>query len=393
MTMEAGNPAADLAPGPARCRRPGEGRQALEGMMTQPITNAQLEALAERFVRFADRECGDYAPFYDRLARGIAGDPDLLTIAAYTRSGQQVPNLLLAAVHYLLLRGVDHALGTFYPSVAHLTAVPPGDPVPAFRAFCRDHRDALIDLMSTGLVQTNEPQRCTVLLPAFVTVARLAGDRPLALIEVGASAGLNLLFDRYSYDYGAGRSAGAPDAPVRFTCELRGAVLPPIHAGMPPVATRLGIDLNPIHADDPQATLWLRALVWPEHPERAAVLQQVLALAQREPPTLMAGDALEVLPQAVAEAPTDATLCVFHIATLAHFPPEARERFRLLIPELARQRDLFWLSSEGAGDPVRRGQHVTILTAFQYGHRTERRLAYSQPHGAWLEWLDSGSNT
>ena len=80
-----------------------------------PIPNVQLEALAQRFVRFADQECGAYAPLYDRLARGIAGDPELLTIAAHTRSGQQAPLLLLAAVHSLLLGGADHALGAFYP--------------------------------------------------------------------------------------------------------------------------------------------------------------------------------------------------------------------------------------------------------------------------------------
>jgi hypothetical protein len=80
-------------------------------------------------------------------------------------------------------------------------------------------------------------------------------------------------------------------------------------------------------------------------------------------------------------------LCVFHTATLAHFPPEARERFRSLLPELARQRDLFWLTSEGTGEPGRRGQYVTVLTAFQNGHGTEHQLAYSHPHGAWLEWL------
>jgi hypothetical protein len=268
--------------------------------------------------------------------------------------------------------------------------VPPGDPVPAFRAFCLDHRDALIDLVSAGLVQTNEPRRCTFLLPAFATVAHLAGGKPLALIEVGASAGFNLLFDRYGYDYGAGRSAGDPDAPIRFTCELRGQVLPPIHVGMPQVAARVGIDLNPIHAADSQATLWLHALVWPEHPERAALLRQVLVLAQREPPTLIAGDALAVLPQVVAAAPADAALCVFHTATLAHFPLEARDRFRVLMAELARQRDLFWLSSEGVGlgEQRRQGEYVTILTAFQHGRRAERRLASNHQHGAWLAWLD-----
>jgi hypothetical protein len=363
--------------------------------MMPPIPSAQLEALAQRFVRFADQECGAYAPLYDRLARGIAGDPELLTIAAHARSGQQAPLLLLAAVHSLVLGGTKHTLGAFYPSVTHHTAVPPGDPLPAFRAFCRDYRDVLLDLVSTRLVQTNEPRRCTVLLPAFATVARLAGGRPLALIEVGASAGLNLLFDRYGYDYGVGRCAGDPGAPIRFTCALHGTMLPPIHAGFPRVAARVGIDLHPIQADDTQATRWLRALVWPEHPERAAVLQQVLAIAQREPLTLLAGDALTVLPQAVAAAPADAALCVFHIATLAHFPPEAREHFRALISALARQRDLFWLSSEGVGLGERRQryEYVTILTAFQDGSRVERLLAYNHQHGAWLEWLDSGDNT
>ena len=268
-----------------------------------PISDAQLAALAQRFVRFADQECGAYAPLYDHLARGIAGDPELLTLAGHARSGQQAPLLLLAAVHALLLGGADHALGTFYPSVVPRAAVPSEALLPTFRAFCHDYREALHALLSTGLVQTNEPRRCTVLLPAFATVARLAGGRPLALIEVGASAGLNLLFDRYSYDYGSGRSIGEPTASVRFTCEVRGSVLPPLPTVLPPVATRVGIDLHPIHADDLQATRWLRALVWPEHPERAAVLQQGLTLAQREPPTLIAGDALTVLPQVVATVP------------------------------------------------------------------------------------------
>jgi hypothetical protein len=120
----------------------------------------------------------------------------------------------------------------------------------------------------------------------------------------------------------------------------------------------------------------------------------VLTLAQHEPPKLMAGDALAILPQAVAEMPADTALCVFHIATLAHFPAKARERFRALISELARQRDLFWLSSEGVGlgERRQRGEYVTILTAFQNGHRTEHRLAVNHQHGAWLEWLDNGVN-
>jgi hypothetical protein len=136
------------------------------------------------------------------------------------------------------------------------------------------------------------------------------------------------------------------------------------------------------------AMRWLRALVWPKHSARAALLAQVLALAQREPPPLLAWDALAIRPQAVAHAPGGAALCVFHTATLAHFPPEARARFRALIAELACQHDLFWLSSEGAGRSGRRGLYLTLLTAFQHGRRTAYQLAYSHLHGAWLEWLD-----
>ena len=360
-----------------------------------PLSDTPLAALAQRFIRFAEQECGDYAPLYDRLARGIAHDPELLALAAHARSGQQAPLLLLAAVHCLLLGGADHALGTFYPSIVPRAAVPTADLLPTFRAFCRDYRQALLSLLSAGLVQTNEPRRCTVLVQAFATVARLAENRPLALIEVGASAGLTLLFDRYGYDYGARRAVGDPAAPVRFTCEVRGSVVPPLPARLPPVAARVGIDLHPICADDPQATRWLRALVWPEHPERAAVLQQALRLAQREPPTLLAGDALAILPQVVAAVPADAALCVFHIATLAHFPLEARERFRALMAELGRQRDLFWLSSEGVGLGAQRrqGEYVTTLTAFQQGRMVERPLASNHQHGAWLAWRDGGDKT
>jgi hypothetical protein len=355
-----------------------------------PRSDTPLAVLAQRFIRFADQECGAYAPLYDRLARGIAHEPELLALAAHARSGQQAPLLLLAAVHFLLLGGADHPLGAFYPSVVPRAAMPSEVLLPTFRAFCRDHRQALLALLSTGLVQTNEPRRCTMLLPALATVAQLARDRPLALIEVGASAGFNLLYDRYGYDYGAGRAVGDPAAPVRFTCEVRGPVVPPLPARLLPVATRVGIDLHPIRADDPQATRWLRALVWPEHPERAAVLQQVLRLAQREPPRLVAGDALAVLPQVVAAAPADAALCVFHIATLAHFPLEARERFGALMAELGQQRELFWLSSEGVGLGAQRrqGEYVTRLTAFQQGCRTERTLASNHQHGAWLTWMD-----
>lgn len=346
-------------------------------------TPEALAALAQRFITFADVECGDYAPFYDRLARGIAGDADLLALAAHARRGQQPPNLLLAAVHYLVLRGTQHPLAAFYPSSAANTTRT-DDPFPAFRDFCVIHAEAITALVAERLVQTNEVQRCGFLLPAFRRIAERAGGRPLALIEVGASAGLNLLFDRYAYDYGNGVRAGDPAAPVQIHTEVRGSVSVPVAGPMPKIGFRAGIDLHPIPADNPDEVLWLRALVWPEHGDRAARLEAALTTARQRPPLLIAGDALEVLPGLVASVPPGMAVCVFHSNTLAHFPKEARARFLELVPSMARVRPLFWLWFEGPRDPL------PVLRLRDYVTQTgaeEERLAYAHEHGAWVEWL------
>lgn len=341
-----------------------------------------LTALAERFTTFADVECGDYAPLYDRIARGIAGDAGLLALAAHARAGQQAPNLLLAAAHSLLLRDSAPPLAAFYPSIAG-DAVRTDDPFPAFREFCLDRREEMAQLMTTRLVQTNEVQRCAFLLSAFSLIAARAGGRPLALIEVGASAGLNLLFDRYGYSYSNGQRAGDPASPVQLHTEIRGGAPLPLAETVPRVTFRAGIDLNPIAADNADEAQWLRALVWPEHRQRAARLDAALALARQRLPLLVAGDALEVLPGLAASAPPGAVLCVFHSNTLGHFPAEARARFMALLPELARHRPLFWLWFEGPRDPLM----PLRLRDFVTRAGDEERLAFCHEHGAWVEWL------
>src|SRR5205085_663655 len=171
-------------------------------------------------------------------------------------------------------------------------------------------------LISTRLVQTNEVQRSACLVPAFARVAHQAQGRPLALVEIGASAGLNLLWDRYGYDYGDGRRYGEARSPVRIACNVHGDRRPPIPALLPPVAWRVGLDLNPVDVCEPEAALWLQALVWPEHNRRAALLQRAMEVARRDPPTLIAGDALDLLPAMLPTVPHDMALCVVHTFTV-----------------------------------------------------------------------------
>ena len=118
----------------------------------------------------------------------------------------------------------------------------------------------------------------------------MADGRPLALIEIGASAG-EALWDRYAYDYGD-RTAGVASSPLTIACELVGPHVPPLDP--PPVMWRAGVDLAPVDASDPADARWLRACLWPDQPARQARLAAALEVAREHPVDLRRGDLLDV---------------------------------------------------------------------------------------------------
>jgi hypothetical protein len=184
--------------------------------------------------------------------------------------------------------------------------------------------------------QTNEVGRCALLLPLLASL-----PRPLALVEVGVSAGLCLLPDRYAYDY-AGTVVGDPAAPLRLACRPYGPV--PIPVQLPEVVWRRGIDLAPIDLDDPDAVRWLECCIWPDQPQRLARLQAAVGIARVDPPVVR-GDLLELVGSVVAQAPDDATVVVFHAATLVYLPEPGRQRFAELMANLP----AVWIWAEGPG--------------------------------------------
>ena len=356
-----------------------------------------LEELSQRFIWFAQHDCHKASPLYEHLSLHIAHDSELLELATYARKGQPVPNLLLGAVHFLLLRGIQHPLSAFYAqdvgptlAVGQLPQELGPTTYPLFRSFCFEHWEEIQQLVATHLVQTNEVRRCACLLPAFELVARRTQRQPLALVEIGASAGLNLLWDQYSYDYGEGHSqqCGNGQSPVQLLCTLRGdkrPALPTLPSPLPPVASRIGIDLNPIDVHDAEATLWLRALIWPEHEKRRQLLTHALSVAQQHTPTILKGDALDLLPDILADVPRDTMLCLYHTFVINQFSPEARERLELLFAQEARRRDLYvisiaWLVGERTYPTLR-------LLSYQNGVRMEQVLAKCSGHARWMEWL------
>ena len=252
----------------------------------------------------------------------------------------------------------------------------------AFRAFVSSHLDDVLELVNSRSTQTNEIGRCATLLPALGLL-----PPSLALIEVGASAGLNLLLDEYGYDYGDGRVLGDTSSGVVIPSRLRNDV--PLPGRVPEVSWRRGIDLNPIDVNDPEATRWLESCVFFDHVDRRERLTAAVAWARAHPPEIVQGDLVEELTAVVADAPKEATVVVFHSAVLSYLERERREVFADLVREL----DVVWLSNEG---PSVVGSLKSALdrplpkeVCFLLGRDGGQPLAFTHPHGRWIEWLAS----
>ena len=216
------------------------------------------------------------------------------------------------------------------------------------RAGARPPRE-LAELLESRSIQTNEVGRSAALLPAFELVDRHF-DRPLALIEIGCSAGLNLFFDRFHIDYGEAGNAGPTDSPVRLSCDVRGPLRPPIPSSGPTVVSRLGIDLRPVDVTDPDAARWLEACIWPDVPHRVERFRAAVALAQADPPEVWTGDAVDLVEAAVARVPTGSVACLDATWVLAYFSEDRRAELHRLLDELGRDRPLAYVTAEYEGD-------------------------------------------
>lgn len=283
----------------------------------------------------------------------------MLEFASHSQHGP-IPNLFLAAVHYLLLKDGDHALANFYPDIKTVSDRD-GDPFPSFREFCLKNSEAINELLQTRLVQTNEVQRSALLLPAFQFVTSRT-KAPLSVVEIGASAGLNLLWDKYAYDYGKGTEFGDEKSEVKLTCELRGE-RSFVSRELPVMKFAAGIDLNPLDVTKDDDMLWLKALVWPEHSRRLSLLESAVRVAKRQPPKLLKGDALEILPRVIESSPRESTTCIVSTFTLNQFPKESREKPDDLFAQEAMKREFCFVFVEYVDNP--RGAYPELHTIYR----------------------------
>ena len=324
---------------------------------TGPADEEAVGAVALAYRSFAAREARGRSAAYEALAESVAGDEALVAFVASLPRAKRQPQLLFAAARYLL-------------------GFPPG--IGELRELASRSRAELTEVILARGTQTNEPARCAIVLPALAQL-----PQPLALIEVGASAGLTLLVDRYSYEYGGHHVAGRDPLAPTLRCRPSGPV--PLPARVPVIAWRAGLDLSPLDVAADDDARWLSCLAWPGEGDRAERLQAAMAVARRDPPVVHRGDLLTGLPALVAQAPAGTTVVVYHTSVLYQVAPDGRERFAATVRGLG----VSWVSSEapgiipGTAMPAVDDQMCVLA-------RDGRPLARADSHGAWLDWLPAG---
>ena len=349
-----------------------------------------VDDLRQTWREFADRECRPYSPLYGAICHTVADDPDLLAlVAAAPPSGRQ-PNVLLAAVHDLVLRGFAPALADVYAGRADPSRAPE-----LFREVCRSHGDEVARRLAGRHTQTNEPGRAALLALGLAVAAEVVGE-PIGLLDAGCSAGLNLLLDRFRFDFGVVGALGPADSPVTITCTPRGPL--PVPSRLPTIDVRLGLDRSLVDLTDADDARWLLACVWPDTgrlPRTAAALE----LARRDPPTVRPGDMVADLDAALDAFDPSIPVVVTTTSACGYLDADQRREFLATLARRSRHQPLAWLSAEEPGvvptlaTPAATGEDGTLATVlglvnFVDGMPMGRALARCQVHGAWVEWTD-----
>lgn len=319
------------------------------------------DAVRERYARFAEKEAPGRSALYAEWAAGVAGDGPVQDVLARIPENRRQPPLVFAATRLL-----GAAL----------------DGYPVWRDFVLRNADAVVAECSVRSLQTNEPLRLAALLPVLSEI-----DGPIALLEIGASAGLCLYPDRYSY-----RFTGS-DGEVRVALDPLDGVSPVVLASrvdgelpelrLPEIVWRAGIDLAPLDARDADDRRWLQGLVWPGETGREQRIAAALDIAASDPPMLVAGDALERLDALVARAPVGATLVITTPGVLVHIPRAARSALVARIRELPAR----WVTIDPPGLPDVWEPPIDVEEWPGFAVALDGRVrAAADPLGAWWEW-------
>lgn len=295
-----------------------------------------------------------------------------------------LPLRLLAAVHRLVLGGGAPELEVHFPTTGgkpDLAAV--GDLFVA----CVAREAGPLRAQLVVDPQTNEVARAAVLFAGLMTIWQRT-RLPMRLLELGASAGLNLHFDRFRYKLGR-FEWGDPYSPVSLYPSWSGDLLAAEEAPMD-IVSRAGCDLDPIDVTDPEAALRLCSYVWPDDPDRLDRLRAAIGLARQDPITVDRDDALDWLADKLESLQPGVGTVIFHSIFWAYLSRSARDELTALIERTGEQarigQPLCWLRLEQEDQVCQ-----LRLRVWPAGGGQDELLADVHPHCRWIRWQQRGA--
>jgi hypothetical protein len=294
------------------------------------------------------------------VCRRLADDPLVAEVAPDDR--WDLPLRVLGALHWLALAdGID----------------PWADPGAAVAG----HRDFVARFVAERNVQTNEAQRAWALLPAFLAL----GDGPLELLELGPSGGLNLVWDRFRYSYRNGEW-GPAGSPLALAGDERADVPAALLRRRPEIVRRRGIDLEPVDVTTEDGARLLECFVWADQPERLERLRRGIEVVADDPPELIQGDYVELLPSALEERVDGALLVVFQTASTFYLPRDRYAELRRTV-ERAPGGPVAWLSTRHQDEEETDFEGGFELELGVWPEGPPALVARMGYHGQWLEWV------
>ena len=308
--------------------------------------------LPQIYRRFGEVDAAKTSPLYERIAIGLSESVEALRAIEAAPARKRNPQLILAALHDLALGGRAPALAAAYAAAngtaADSTAADPDAAAQAAIETLIRMTDEVVAIAVRRKTRANQTGHGAVLYPAIAEAAHRTVAHAVGLIDVGCSAGFNLNVDRVGITYSNGQSLGDPTSPVQLSASIVGGRPVPTRV-MTEVVARIGVDLDPVDVTAADDARWLRACLPPDQPAAAARLEAEMALAVADPPLLLRGDPVEVLPDAIARVPADVLPVITTTWALSQFAPERRLRFLHRLEEAAAGRTLAWVSAEGVG--------------------------------------------
>jgi hypothetical protein len=381
--------------------------------MTRDLTEFTVDDMAGFFRHFVSEVSN--SPLYAALCLLLAEDQTALSMYAEVPGTQRRPNLLLAALHYSVLRDQSHSFAGWFKTVDGTRTADDPELQKALSSFVTERFEELKELVTNGATQTNEVGRSALVLPALATLGAEQA-KPVAIVEIGTSAGLNLRPDAYALAYknpdGTTTTVGPQAATVRITTDSSQSPEPLPFAAIETLrlGTRIGVDLNPLDPTDEFQARWLCALIWPDDTVRFLRLHAALKFAAENPIPVVQGDAVETIRAHIASVPTEEYPVVLTTWVLTYLTEPQRQAFTQELDRAAQTRDFAWIAMEHPAyanglpwpddvtaawgsqslDPVQQTivKSGTPLVVHRYkgGVRTSQWIASVHAHGHWINW-------